>query len=428
MKRSLRILFVAYYHGLGHVVRSAVAAQELQRRGHTVLFACSARAAHVPESYGLTCEEIFELDPVQAVEATNSAPSAAPSAAGSAAAVAMPLGGLAPPDQAPVEPATAKKRSRVAEVSYVKRCLSDEAGLIKRFRPDVVVSDFRNTTGVSCAIAGVPSVSLYNARFFEHPMADILPDVLDTLSELHIPEQARAKFFGDVIVIPDFSLFDPMAVIPKPIMDMIVASAREIRYVGPLVKSVVKPATKRDLFSVDRPLLLITFGGTAMSYAHLQAALLALSGGIEANLVIITGPNILPETISPLVDGIVKHGNAEAKVFGFTERAFEFMQMADVAIIHGGHGTMMEAIVSGTPLIVVPAQKEQSDNARRVVDLGVGRIIAPDEIQGLLRPTVVDMLQDQTMRGRCSNVAATFGHTSGARAFADFMEGTWWRS
>ena len=420
---------MAYYHGLGHVVRSAVAAEELHRRGHSVLFACSARAVHIPDSYGLTCEEIFELDPIQAAQAPGPAqPPARPSVASTAPPPAKSASsGSGSPHQASLEPASAKKGSRVAEISYVQRCLSDEADLIKRFKPDVVVSDFRNTTGISCALAGVPSVSLYNARFFEHPIADILPDVLETLRELQIPDWARAKFFGDVIVIPDFSFFDPMTVIPKQIMDMIVASVKEIRYVGPLVKSIVKPATKRDLFQVDRPVILITFGGTAMSFEHLKAALLALSGGIEANLVIITGPNIAPEIISPLVDDIVKNGNASAKVFGFTERAFEFIQTADAAIIHGGHGTMMEAIVSGTPLIVVPSQKEQLDNARRVIDLGVGRIIPPDEIQSDLRSSVVDMMQNEAVRERCSHVSATFGHTSGARAFADLMEGSWWR-
>jgi UDP:flavonoid glycosyltransferase YjiC (YdhE family) len=51
------------------------------------------------------------------------------------------------------------------------------------------------------------------------------------------------------------------------------------------------------------------------------------------------------------------------------------LRMADVVLFHGGHGTAMEALLSGTPAIVIPFNGDQFAVGRRLEELGVGRVL-----------------------------------------------------
>ena len=52
------------------------------------------------------------------------------------------------------------------------------------------------------------------------------------------------------------------------------------------------------------------------------------------------------------------------------------MPECSIVICHGGLGTVLRALAHGVPLVVLPLGRDQTVNARRVEDLGVG--IAPD--------------------------------------------------
>jgi UDP:flavonoid glycosyltransferase YjiC (YdhE family) len=53
------------------------------------------------------------------------------------------------------------------------------------------------------------------------------------------------------------------------------------------------------------------------------------------------------------------------------------MPRCDLVITHGGHGTLARALVSGCPVVVVPAGGDMAENAARVDWAGVGVRLAP---------------------------------------------------
>jgi len=63
--------------------------------------------------------------------------------------------------------------------------------------------------------------------------------------------------------------------------------------------------------------------------------------------------------------------------------------MADVAITHGGAGTVQTAIHSGTPLVGIPAQMEQAGNISLVVRQGAGLMLSSLD---LTRPKLTSAL------------------------------------
>jgi len=68
-------------------------------------------------------------------------------------------------------------------------------------------------------------------------------------------------------------------------------------------------------------------------------------------------------------------------------------------ITHGGFSTIMGSLAAGVPLVVIPVQGDQPRNARRCVDLGVGRMV-PSEARTptFVRAAVHAVLADPSCR------------------------------
>ncbi|MFC9897564.1 glycosyltransferase [Nocardia sp. NPDC127579] len=391
-----RILVVAFSRSsLGHLMRSIAVAEELLRRGHEVLFACAAETVHIPRGIGLRCATVHEIGPVP------------------------------PWTQVKGEEGLRQMaRGRLASADYLRACLDDECRLIDEFRPDLVVSDMRSTAGVAASMAGVPSVSIHNARLFVFPMSIVQPMIIEKLREMGIAGEHVDKLLGDVVAIPDYAALEPQSVIPAHIAEFMHSTLREIRYVGPLLRRAPAElpgvATLRaELELGGGPQVLITFGGSSSGREFLPRALEALTGTL-AHFTVITGPNVSVDDITPLADKLVAAG-ARVTVHEFSDHSMELIKAVDVAVIHGGHGTTMEAILCGTPVICIPHNGEQHENASRSVRLGTGVIIEHDEIETAL-PRRLDEMLYGGYAARAAEVAAGFDGVSGVEQFAAYVE------
>lgn len=77
----------------------------------------------------------------------------------------------------------------------------------------------------------------------------------------------------------------------------------------------------------------------------------------------------------------------------------EVLKMADVFVTHGGMNSVSEALVSGTPMVVIPFASDQPVNARCVEQLGVGKQIAYSMVnRDVLKNTVFSMLSDSEIK------------------------------
>jgi len=67
------------------------------------------------------------------------------------------------------------------------------------------------------------------------------------------------------------------------------------------------------------------------------------------------------------------------KIEGWARSQYEALSSGRVCIVRGGHTTIMEAIYTLTPIIVIPAknQTEQIENGLRVRELGIGEVVYP---------------------------------------------------
>jgi UDP:flavonoid glycosyltransferase YjiC (YdhE family) len=90
---------------------------------------------------------------------------------------------------------------------------------------------------------------------------------------------------------------------------------------------------------------------------------------------------------------------------------------SDLLIHHGGHGSSMTGLITGTPAVVVPTYSERESNARRVAALGAGAVVPPT--QG---PSGEKELSVEELRVAVRRVLSDPSFAAGARRIAETMK------
>jgi len=144
-----------------------------------------------------------------------------------------------------------------------------------------------------------------------------------------------------------------------------------------------------EFFSAGPPPVIWTHGSANFDVASFQRQAIETSTrlGLRSLLVSLAPPEF------PLSDDC----------FHVAHVRFEdvFPQAAAV-VHHGGIGTMSKAIAAGLPQLIIPRSHDQPDNARRVVELGLGATL-PFRSHGhaKLDRTLRDLLSSATVKARC---------------------------
>lgn len=99
------------------------------------------------------------------------------------------------------------------------------------------------------------------------------------------------------------------------------------------------------------------------------------------------------------------------------------LRHAEAFVSHTGMNSTMESLHSGVPLIAVPQMPEQSANAARAEELGLGVQLDPETVTAAeLRAAVDRMATDADVRSNLDWMRELLRSTGGAPAGADAME------
>ncbi len=267
--------------------------------------------------------------------------------------------------------------------------------VVDHYRPDVLIGDLHLLTGALGKLNDLPVVQITRAATYPQDPAlvwwrpipnmirtpDVAPVFNPALETLGLPyiQETGDLLAGDLFLIPSIPEVDPLP-----------PDSRKAQYVGPLTrKSEVEniPSWMQALSDRQRPLVYVTVGGGSDSSQ--QKDLLALwfkaFEGMPWDIVISTGGRRAPRQYE-------RRDNP--RVFSWIPAGRRMVEMADVVVFHGGYGTMMETIQSGTPSVVFPFHTEQESNGRRLKALGLAEVVAPSEAVFTLQRTA---WRDQTL-------------------------------
>ncbi|CAM01196.1 MGT family glycosyltransferase [Saccharopolyspora erythraea NRRL 2338] len=288
-------------------------------------------------------------------------------------------------------------------------------------RPDVVCFDAINPFGrVVADSLGVPAAALV-PNLTGHDDAP--------LSETFMPE---AFDFGDARLLAarramtDFAaehgvgaLPDPMSEVMAPLNLVFVprrfqpggeAFDDRFHFVGPSPRP--EDASRWRPRRPDAPLVFVSLGTVFNERPDFFRACAEAFEGTPWQVAMSVGSHLEVSTLGTLPE------NVEVRPH-FPQLAV--LREADVFVTHCGMGSTMEALYHEVPMVAAPQVPEQRRNARRVAELGLGRLLEEPDAASI-RAAVESVADDARIGEALSRMREAIEESGGAAAGADALE------
>jgi len=194
---------------------------------------------------------------------------------------------------------------------------------------------------------------------------------------------------------------------------------QSVHYVGACVWHPPTPpgaSTVLDAIPDDRPWVHVTEGTSHYQRPFLlQSAVRGLAGR-PVHAILTTGDKRDPDELglTPIP--------ANVHLTRFVSHS-ELLPRCAVLVTTGGANTVLASLQAGVPLVVVPTTWDKPDNARRVVEAGVGvRLSAKRCTPARLAEAVDHVLADPSYRENAQRVARALADAPGPAGAADLLQ------
>lgn len=232
--------------------------------------------------------------------------------------------------------------------------------LMKSSRPDAVISDGYYLGIIAAHIKNIPVYIIVNqsnmVEFFWKKGF-----FMELLGRLTKRFYEQVYIIAHTIIVPDFPA--PYTVCRKN-LSFSGKVQHKIRYTGPIIRKGPEKSTAKNLV---HPHVLCTIGGFGYRLPILQKVITTAKLDKSIHYTIVTGPNVSPAQLAEVPENV--------EVQDFIADPFSYYKSTDVVISACGHGTTMETLSYGVPMLVFPdrRQKEQENNAQLIDEMGYGK-------------------------------------------------------
>ncbi len=327
--------------GLGHATRMASVANGLKSKGLSVHFSSFKEGLDYLTQSGYPCDSVSPIDVAWSAEG---------------------------------HPSVGLTLQRIPKMfARFSKHVKLEAQRILKLRPKVIFSDSRLSPIIAATLLGLPSLSLLNQIRVLLPKHGIF----------RLAEQAGAEIFGQLwglsreILIPDLS---PPYTIASKNVGRISSVGNKMRYVGYISSNRSSESDKiakiRKSLEIDgrKQVFFAQISGPSGTKERLIAE---ISRAVSERFVLIISGGMPGGLTEP-----VRIGNSW--FFEWCPIRDELFEIADYALIRGGHSTITKSISLGKPMLVlpIPNHTEQIGNAERVEELGLGIYLRSNDISG----------------------------------------------
>ena len=295
--------------------------------------------------------------------------------------------------------------------SDLSRYVADDLALIERFRPDVVVGDFRLSLDVSARLAGVPYLTVTNAYW--SPSATVLPPVPDIALTRLVGVRLAQRLFdsgrdavgrwhgrahrelrrryglspGASDVREAYTRADVTLFADLP--ELVPLSGDGHRFIGPVTWSPDLPA---PALPADRPVVYVTLGSSGR--APLLGRVLSALADLPVSVVAATAGAPVPSRVS-----------ANAHVATMLPAA-AILPRARLAIGNGGSPSTYQALEAGVPVLGICDNLDQYLNMSLVERAGAGWLLRGGRASvTAIREAVRRALTDESALGRAGELA-----------------------
>ena len=137
-----------------------------------------------------------------------------------------------------------------------------------------------------------------------------------------------------------------------------------VRYVGPLLNDPhwARPWTSPWPAEDPRPLVAVGFSTTFQNHAGIVQRVIDALADLPVRVLVTLGGSLEAAELQAAANTVLVESAPHGQV----------MQEAAMMVTHGGHGTVMQALLARKPQLVIPHGRDQNDNAVRVTARGAG--------------------------------------------------------
>jgi UDP:flavonoid glycosyltransferase YjiC (YdhE family) len=226
------------------------------------------------------------------------------------------------------------------------------ADVLRELVPDAVLCDEIDVGAlVAAEAAGIPAITVNVAAAGRLLTQEVVGEAWNELRRAHgLVADPDGNALGGSLMLAPFpaSFRDPT--LPRP------PQWQPVR----LAPAPAKPAP-------ESPVEIYATLGTVFNVesGDLLSRIVAGLGQVDRNALVTVGPHIAPEEFAPAAHVRVEQFVPQHEVLGGCR----------AVICHGGSGTLMAALSTGIPVVVLPMGADQPDNADRCEELGCGLVL-----------------------------------------------------
>lgn len=348
LEKKKTIIFFSVEVGLAHIIRSLAVAEELNNLGFKVIYALPKRKWPLVKYSKLDFIDITGYTEKDGIDFI----------------------------------------SKLDDLNYLRFRVSEERRILRKFRPDCIVIDFRLTAIASCASFEVPTFFITGSGGLPYGCYLPNPGIPQIIHKMITPLVQKivwnvklnylkaikkvAEEFGEKIdtkqLLQRMIYLIPEAPFYLPRLD----KKLTVHYVGPLFWKGFKhfaPKWIKDIKTSGRTVYL-TFGGTGFDDRKMISISRLL---LERDFTVVVSASNIAD-----IEAFPKHRRLFVTEYLSGE---EICKRVDLIVCHGGYGTMMEAVLAEKPIVAVPFNLDQLLHALRFQELGLAKCMVGFDLE-----------------------------------------------
>ena len=289
----------------------------------------------------------------------------------------------------------------------------------KTFQPDVVYSDSVCFWGklnawkhhvpmvVSTSTFAFNQLSSQYMKNTAKELADMILGLPRVSKELKTLEPYGYHVKGPLSLVQSDNQTDSIVYTSRRFQPYAESFSEHYAFVGPSVFSQAVPDKKRE-----RPLVYISLGTVINDRPDFYTKCIEALQEQNVDVIISCGKTIDRESLGVLPDNI--------QLYPYVNQ-LDILSRANVFITHCGMNSVSESLYMAAPMVLYPQTSEQKAVARRVTEIGAGKILDDDSVEGI-RASVREVLECSAYGKGAEACSKDFRSCSGAAGAATFIE------
>lgn len=188
--------------------------------------------------------------------------------------------------------------------------------------------------------------------------------------------------------------------------------AEPFRYVGPYLGDPVDVEAWTSPWTEERPLVVVSSSTLYEGQEGWLGRVIEALGRLPVHGLVTVGPAVAAGRFSP---------PANVSVVA-SARHSQILPRAAAMVTHGGHGSVLRGLMAGVPLLVLPAVRDQTDNAARVTARGAGLSLSRDATPEALAEAIGQLLDEPGLRDSAKALGRAIAADVERRSAEDELE------